>query len=103
MGQPKVSILISFYNLAPYVDETLESVLSQKTNFSIEVLCADDGSTDDTVEKLRIWERRHPNIVRVFVMDFTPGEKRHRTFELNVLMQSVAAFLTRPAGSISAT
>ena len=27
MAQPKVSILISFYNLAPYVDETLQSVL----------------------------------------------------------------------------
>ena len=43
MAQPKVSILISFYNLAPYVDETLESVLHQETNFPIEVLCADDG------------------------------------------------------------
>ena len=47
MGQPKVSILISFYNLAPYVDETLESVLHQKTDFPIEVLCADDGSAEN--------------------------------------------------------
>ena len=50
MAQPKVSILISFYNLAPYVDETLQSVLNQKTDFPIEVLCADDGSADNTVE-----------------------------------------------------
>ena len=76
MAQPKVSILISFYNLAPYVDETLESVLHQETNFPIEVLCADDGSTDDTVKKLRVWEQKYPNIIRVFVMDFVPGEKR---------------------------
>ena len=76
MAQPKVSILISFYNLASYVDETLESVLHQETNFPIEVLCADDGSTDDTVKKLRVWEQKYPDIVRVFVMDFVPGEKR---------------------------
>ena len=30
MAQPKVSILISFYNLAPYVDETLQSVLNHR-------------------------------------------------------------------------
>ena len=57
MAQPKVSILISFYNLAPYVDETLQSVLNQKTDFPIEVLCADDGSADNTVEKLRQWQK----------------------------------------------
>ena len=29
MAQPKVSILISFYNLAPYVDKTMATVLAQ--------------------------------------------------------------------------
>ena len=33
MAKPKVSILISFYNLEPYVDQTLQSVLSQQTTF----------------------------------------------------------------------
>ena len=51
--QPKVSVLISFYNLAPFVDQTMESVLAQKTDFPVEILCADDGSDDGTVEKLR--------------------------------------------------
>ena len=50
MNQPKVSVLISFYNLAPYVDKTMETVLAQKTNFPVEVLCADDGSDDGTIE-----------------------------------------------------
>lgn len=53
--QPKVSVLISFYNLAPFVDQTMESVLAQKTDFPVEILCADDGSDDGTVEKLRGW------------------------------------------------
>ena len=44
--QPKVSVLISFYNLAPFVDQTMESVLAQKTDFPVEILCADDGSDD---------------------------------------------------------
>ena len=58
--QPKVSVLISFYNLAPFVDQTMESVLAQKTDFPVEILCADDGSDDGTIEKLRGWEAAHP-------------------------------------------
>lgn len=75
MQQPKVSVLISFYNLAPYVDQTMESVLAQKTDFPVEILCADDGSEDGTVELLRGWGKRYPDRVRVFVMDRIPGKK----------------------------
>ena len=75
MSHPKVSVLISFYNLAPYVDKTLQTVLAQKTDFPVEVLCADDGSEDGTVEKLRAWEAKYPDTVRVFVMDRVPGKK----------------------------
>ena len=75
MQRPKVSVLISFYNLEPNVDQTLESVLAQKTDFPVEVLCADDGSDDGTIEKLRAWEQKRPDSVRVFVMDRTPGAK----------------------------
>ena len=36
MAQPKVSILISFYNLAPYVDEThAERTECRKPDFPI--------------------------------------------------------------------
>lgn len=75
MQKPKVSVLISFYNLEPYVDQTLESVLAQKTDFPVEVLCADDGSDDGTIEKLRAWEQKRLDSVRVFVMDRIPGAK----------------------------
>ena len=75
MQQPKVSVLISFYNLAPYVDETLRSVLGQKTSFPVEVLCADDGSDDGTIEKLQQWQQRCPEQVRMFVMDRIPGKQ----------------------------
>jgi len=67
--QPKVSVLIPFYNLEKYVDETLESVFTQKTDFAFEVLCADDGSRDGTVEKIKAWARRYPDRLRWFVMD----------------------------------
>lgn len=70
----KVSVLISFYNLAPYAEQTLASVVAQKTDFPVEILCADDGSDDGTIEILRRWQAEHDNL-RVFVMERTPGAK----------------------------
>jgi glycosyltransferase involved in cell wall biosynthesis len=45
---PKVSVIIPMYNVAPYVAETLASVMAQ-TLQDFEILAVNDGSTDDTV------------------------------------------------------
>lgn len=42
---PKFSIIIPVYNVAPYLRECLESLLTQ-TYTSWEAICVDDGSTD---------------------------------------------------------
>ncbi len=49
---PKVSIIIPAYNVAPYISECLDSVVSQ-TFTDWEVIVIDDGSTDDTVDIIR--------------------------------------------------
>lgn len=47
MSQPTVSIIISSYNCALYIAETIGSVLAQSLK-NIEIIVVDDGSTDDT-------------------------------------------------------
>lgn len=44
---PLVSVLITAYNAAPWIAETLASVKHQ-TYLNVEVIVVDDGSTDDT-------------------------------------------------------
>jgi glycosyltransferase involved in cell wall biosynthesis len=51
---PLVSVIVITYNSAKYVIETLESVKSQ-TYKNIELIISDDCSTDDTVERCRLW------------------------------------------------
>ncbi len=43
-----VSVLLITYNQSQFVGQALESILEQKTTFSIEVLVGDDCSTDGT-------------------------------------------------------
>ena len=47
----RFSILVACYNAAPYIRQTLDSLLSQ-TLTDIEVICIDDCSTDNTLQIL---------------------------------------------------
>jgi glycosyltransferase involved in cell wall biosynthesis len=51
LPQPLVSFLIPAYNVAPFIEETLASVLSDPRD-DIEVVVVNDGSTDDTPQIL---------------------------------------------------
>ncbi len=61
---PLVSIVIPVYNTECYLKECIDSVLAQ-TFRDIEVICVDDGSTDDSLSVLRDYEKRD---VRVHVV-----------------------------------
>ena len=45
-----VSVIMAVYNAMPYLEQAVESVLSQ-TLHDIEFICVDDGSTDGSLEE----------------------------------------------------
>lgn len=64
---PKISIIMPSLNVAPYIRECLESVLSQ-TLQDIEILCIDAGSTDGTQDILYEYVKKDTRI-QVIVSD----------------------------------
>ena len=55
--RPDISIVIPCFNAAPWVARAIESVLAQD-GVSTEVIVVDDGSTDRSLEAIRVYEDR---------------------------------------------
>jgi len=64
MMDVEVSILCMAYNHGKYIRQTLESMVSQKTDFPFEILINDDASTDNTAEIIREYSEKYPDIVK---------------------------------------
>ncbi|MEK5289174.1 glycosyltransferase family 2 protein [Streptococcus sp. FSL R7-0212] len=60
----KFSIIIPAYNIKDYIEECVDSVVSQKTEnkFEFEVLLIDDGSTDSTSEICDNLTKKSPQV-----------------------------------------
>lgn len=58
----KITVILPVYNMAEYLDQTLESWTKQ-TLHDIEILCIDDASTDGSFELLQQWAQRDSRIV----------------------------------------
>ncbi|MDR2115730.1 MAG: glycosyltransferase [Planctomycetaceae bacterium] len=62
--QPMVSVCTTTYNAEPYVRQTIDGVLMQKTNFDFEYVIADDASTDQTANLIQDYAERYSKIIR---------------------------------------
>ena len=59
---PKVSVILPIYNVAPYLDEAFQSILSQ-TLHDIEIIAVNDGSTDNSQEIIENYKQQDPRII----------------------------------------
>lgn len=77
----KVSVIIPVYNTEKYLRDCIESVLVQSLK-GIEVICIDDGSTDNSYAVLKEYERQH-NHIKIFQQENKrQGAARNKGIEL---------------------
>ena len=75
--EPLVSVVCVTYNHEAFIEQALESFLTQKTSFSFEVLVTDDCSTDRTREILKRYARLYPYTIRLFLPEENLGAERN--------------------------
>ena len=89
--QPVVTVIIASYNHAPYIEQSILSVLNQ-TYPNIELLVVDDGSSDDSVERIRRLQEQHG-------FDFRVQQNQGLTNTLNGAIARSRGSLIVPFGS----
>lgn len=81
----EVSVFCITYNHENYIRKALEGFVSQKTNFSFEVLIHDDASTDNTASIIREYEEKYPEIIKAVYQtenQYSKGNKIIKSFLL---------------------
>jgi len=90
---PTISVVIPAYNEGSMVEMAIESgTLSDYPMEKLEILCVDDGSTDDTWEYIQRAAARHPNLVKTLRHSLNQGKR-----------QALATGFTQARGDILVT
>lgn len=76
--EPLVSIVMPYYNVEPYFDKAIRSLLNQSYK-NLEILCADDCSTDDSKKVLEKYDDKR-------ILHFDNEEKLGYTKTCNKLL-----------------
>lgn len=69
---PLVSVIVPVYNTEKYITESLESVLNQ-TYQPIEIICCDDGSTDNSRSIIESIQQQYPDRITLIMNEKNSG------------------------------
>lgn len=58
------SVAVITYNQEKYIEQTLDSIINQKHDYSYEIVIGDDCSSDGTREIVRQYAEKYPDIVK---------------------------------------
>ncbi len=70
---PLVSVLIITYNQEKTIAQTIESILMQKGDFSLELVIGEDGGTDNTANICKAYQQKYPHQIRLLLQDKNQG------------------------------
>ena len=66
----KISVIIPCYNVSNYIDRCLTSIVNQTIGIeSLQIICVDDASTDDTLLCLQRWEQQYPDNILLIPLE----------------------------------
>lgn len=90
MEEMKISVIIPVYNTAEYLPRCLDSVL-QNTYQNLEIICINDGSTDDSAAVLKRYAESDSRII--VVNKINEGVSAARNIGLDIATGSFVSFI----------
>jgi len=72
----KISVVIPVYNAEKYLKKCLDSILTQSLS-DIEIICVDDGSSDDSFDILKLYAARDGRLQLISQKNSGPGSARN--------------------------
>lgn len=66
---PLVSVFVPTFNQERYITQCLDSILTQKTNFTFEIILGEDDSSDRTRQISIEYAEKHQDKIRLFLRD----------------------------------
>lgn len=81
MNDVMLSVLFITYNHEKYLRQSLDSVLSQKTDFKFEIVVGEDCSTDGTRDILREYRNKFPDKIRLLFRERNFGRPTLNVYE----------------------
>ena len=78
---PKVSVIIPVYNVEKYLRQCLDSVVNQ-TLKDIEIICVDDGSTDNSLKILKEYAFKDDRFIIIEQKNQGAGAARNKGLEI---------------------
>ncbi len=90
----KISVIIPCFNASLYIDRCLKSLEEQTIGIdSLEIITADDCSNDDTLEKLKVWEERYPDSIKLLPLKERSLQGAARNAAIGIAEGEYIAFL----------
>ena len=77
----KVSVIVPVYNVEPYLEECLRSLLGQ-TLTDIEIICVNDGSTDNSGKILEKYRQNDDRIIIAWQKNSGLSAARNRGLDI---------------------
>lgn len=87
----KVSVIVPIYNASKYLSQTLDSLVNQ-TLQDIEIICINDGSTDNSESILNEYKRNYPEKIVVYTK-LNRGIAHTRNFGLSKVTSEFFGFV----------
>lgn len=74
---PLASVIIITYNQESYINQAIDSILSQKCDFPYEIIIAEDYGTDGTREICKEYQKKYPERIKLLLQDSNQGLMRN--------------------------